>query len=403
MSENKIKKAIIREDLLSITKDYRKAILLNQFIYWSERVSDADKFIEKENEIAKNNGEVERELFYGWIYKTAEELADEVMLGLSASQIRRYINDLVELGYISKRNNPKYKWDRTLQYRVNLVNIAKDLKKNGFPLSDYKIDIPDDENTNVHPCTINNEPEENQSQSGECAIPEITPENTNRDYSPEITDYSYEDDELPFKIDDNSEPSGSVFYNSHNSESKDSDLHNSHSYERGRRISMSLGSRRKQDNSASLKDMPARAKEMAKEIVCEGEEVFVEGVGQCVEYVVGKYREKNQTEHPHLKNETLRKVVETMLSSITILQDGDLENPFNQVFYPLVSYETSWRDRKKVIDKYFDTDFREDCDYSLVHFTQGNIITYVMQKCHIGEDMEWFYNEPIDLTGERYE
>lgn len=182
MPENKIKKAVIREDLLSITKDYHKAILLNQFIYWSERVSDADKFIEKENEIAKNNGEAERELFYGWIYKTAEELADEVMLGLSASQIRRYINDLVDLGYLSKRNNPKYKWDRTLQYRVNLAKIAKDLKKNGFPLSDYKIVIPDDENTNAHPCAINSEPEENQSQFGECAIPE----NINKDCNTKI-------------------------------------------------------------------------------------------------------------------------------------------------------------------------------------------------------------------------
>lgn len=231
----------------------------------------------------------------------------------------------------------------------------------------------------------------------------------------EYMDYSYEDDELPFKIDNNSEPDGSVFYNSHNSESKDSDLHNSPSCERERRISMSLGSRHKQDNSASLKDMPARAKEMAKGIVCEGEEMFVESVGQCVEYVVGKYREKNQTEHPHLKNETLRKVVETMLSSITILQDGDLENPFNQVFYPLVSYETSWGDRKKVIDEYFETDFRyfaEDSsgkearvkvDYSLVHFTQGNVLTCIMQKCYIGEEMEWFYNEPVDLMGEHYE
>ena len=75
---NKIKKAVLREDLLAITGDFRKAIILNQFIYWSERVSDADKFIEKENEIAKNNGEEERELFYGWIYKTADELAEEI-------------------------------------------------------------------------------------------------------------------------------------------------------------------------------------------------------------------------------------------------------------------------------------------------------------------------------------
>ena len=182
MAEVRIKKAVIREDLLSITNDYRKAIILNQFIYWSERVSDADKFIQKENEVAKSNGEEERELFYGWIYKTAEELADEVMLGLSASQIRRYISDLVDMGYISKRNNPKYKWDRTLQYRVNLVNIAKDLKKNGYPLSDYRIEIPENEKSNAHECAINNEPMKNQTQVSEEAIPENTTENTNIDY-----------------------------------------------------------------------------------------------------------------------------------------------------------------------------------------------------------------------------
>ena len=45
MAEKKKKKAVIREDLLSITNDYRKAIILNQFIYWSERVSNSDKFI----------------------------------------------------------------------------------------------------------------------------------------------------------------------------------------------------------------------------------------------------------------------------------------------------------------------------------------------------------------------
>lgn len=182
MNESKIKKAVIREDLLSITGDFRKAVILNQFIYWSERVSDADKFIEKENEIARDNGEEERELFYGWIYKSAEELADEVMLGLSASQIRKYVNSLVEMGYISKRNNPKYKWDRTLQYRVNLVNIAKDLKKSGYPLSEYKITIPEDDLSNAHQCAINEAPMENQSHSDNGAIPEITTETINRDY-----------------------------------------------------------------------------------------------------------------------------------------------------------------------------------------------------------------------------
>lgn len=139
MSEqNKIKKVVLREDLLAITGDYRKAIILNQFIYWSERVSDADKFIEQENEIAKKNNETERDLFYGWIYKTSTELADEIMLGISSSQVGRYVKELCDCGFLSKRNNPKYKWDRTLQYRVNLVNIAIALREKGYPLSDYK-------------------------------------------------------------------------------------------------------------------------------------------------------------------------------------------------------------------------------------------------------------------------
>ena len=87
MEPKKIKKVVIREDLVAITGDYKKAVILGQFIYWADRVVDADKFIQKENEIAANNGEEGRELLYGWIYKTADELAEVVMLGLSVSQI----------------------------------------------------------------------------------------------------------------------------------------------------------------------------------------------------------------------------------------------------------------------------------------------------------------------------
>ena len=189
MSIEKIKKAVIREDLLSITENYKEAIILNQFIYWSERVNDADKFIEAENKIARENGEQEREPIYGWIYKTAEELSDEIMLGLSASQTRKYIAKLVDYGYIQKRNNPKYKWDRTLQYKVNLVNIARALKRKGYSLCDYKIEIPaDNAGSNAHQCVINAPQNENQIVSGNEAIPEITTETTIIDYQTENTD-----------------------------------------------------------------------------------------------------------------------------------------------------------------------------------------------------------------------
>lgn len=188
MSITKIKKAVIREDLLSIVQNYKEAIILHQFIYWSERIEDADKFLERENEIARENGSDEREPLYGWIYKSAEELSGEIMLGLSASQTRKYIANLIDYGFIQKRNNPKYKWDRTLQYKVNLVNIAKALKANGYSLSDYKIDIPDnDEYSIAHQCAINVPKNENRTLSGNEAIPDTTTEITIIDYKTENT------------------------------------------------------------------------------------------------------------------------------------------------------------------------------------------------------------------------
>lgn len=185
MEPKKIKKVVIREDLVAITGDYKKAVILGQFIYWADRVADADKFIQKENEIAAKYGEEGRELLYGWIYKTADELAEEVMLGLSVSQIRRYVSEIVEMGFVDRRKNPNYKWDRTWQYRVNLVNIAKALKKKDYPLSDYRISLPEDNSLNAHKRVFDNEKMEDRTDSNRCAIPYTTTDITNKDYNSE--------------------------------------------------------------------------------------------------------------------------------------------------------------------------------------------------------------------------
>lgn len=332
MAEVRIKKAVIREDLLSITNDYRKAIILNQFIYWSERVSDADKFIQKENEIANSNGEEERELFYGWIYKTAEELADEVMLGLSASQIRRYISDLVDMGYISKRNNPKYKWDRTLQYRVNLVNIAKDLKKNGYPLSDYRIEIPENEKFNAHECAINNEPMKNQTQVSEEAIPENTTDNTNIDYDT--------DNISPTELNTNkfaSSPTG---------------LHTSLSDER-----------------------KARGESKDKWVVTKNHIVSVMeklGYGELADetqsaieifrYYYMMYKQKTGKAHPRLNDKAM---TDTLVNFIDSLSDIDCIDCGN--------YEC-------MIDEHFSNNYGKEIDYSIRHFMNIGILKKLYKR-----------------------
>lgn len=357
MSGNKIKKAVIREDLLSITKDYRKAILLNQFIYWSERVSDADKFIEKENEIAKNNGETERELFYGWIYKTAEELADEVMLGLSASQIRRYINDLVNLGYLSKRNNPKYKWDRTLQYRVNLAKIAKDLKQNGYSLSDYKIDIPDDESAivhgcainthecaiNTHRCAINNEPMENQTKAGGRAIPDTTNRNyntetTNIEITPETRGKNYKAFfEIPKKASEKSAPKA-------------------HSQNPSK-----LPYEYTQEQLENF--LRPKLAELVNEIDSDQTPEQVSIVQDITLYFYQRYQEERGERHPILSNQAYHDVVHSILNPPMSMIEGD-------AVLNLDAYE-------KMIDLFFRTDYGKysgnKTDYRISYFLQDMV------------------------------
>ena len=135
-----LKRVVIKEELVELTGDYRPAIILNQFIYWTERMKDTDKYIQEEIERAlKENIEVNIESSKGWIYKTSEELNEEIMLNMSNATIRKYIKQLIEKGYMQERRNPKYKWDKTMQYRVDIYKIQLDLAKLGYALEGYRL------------------------------------------------------------------------------------------------------------------------------------------------------------------------------------------------------------------------------------------------------------------------
>ena len=136
----KLKRVVIKEELVELTGDYRPAIILNQMLYWTERMFDTDNYIREEKTRALNNDtEINIMESKGWIYKTAEDLNDELMVGMSTPTIRKYIKQLVEKGYLIQRKNPKYKWDKTLQYRVDLYKIQLDLGKLGYALEGYRL------------------------------------------------------------------------------------------------------------------------------------------------------------------------------------------------------------------------------------------------------------------------
>ena len=135
-----LKRVVIKEELVELTGDFRPALILNQFIYWIEKMYDTDKYILEEKERAlKHDMEVSIDESKGWIYKTAEELNEELMIGMSVPTIRKYIKQLVEKGYLIQRRNPKYKWDKTMQYRVDLYKVQLDLGKLGYVLDGFKL------------------------------------------------------------------------------------------------------------------------------------------------------------------------------------------------------------------------------------------------------------------------
>lgn len=138
----KLKRVVIKEEIVAITGDTTLAIVLGQLMYWQERVKDYDQYIAEEERRCIENG-IEREFYrtYGWIYKKASDLIDECMLNVSDKSMRIYLKKLEDMKFISSRENPQYKWDKTKQYSVNTMNILKAVKEHGYTGIDGFIEI----------------------------------------------------------------------------------------------------------------------------------------------------------------------------------------------------------------------------------------------------------------------
>lgn len=133
MDARKLKRVVLSEEIFALTEDTFEAIILNQFIYWQERVLDFDLFIKEERQRAElNDKPLNIEETNGWIYKKTLDLKDECMLNVSEQTMRKYIRNLINKGFLYSRTNPKYKWDKTFQYRVDIIYVIKKIREKGY-------------------------------------------------------------------------------------------------------------------------------------------------------------------------------------------------------------------------------------------------------------------------------
>jgi len=174
----KLKRVALKEELVELTGDTISAIILQQLIFLTGMRRDFDEFMEEERRRAAAHGEEPDmpPLTSGWVYKTQSELIKDSLITSSRQTAERKLSDLVENKWVDKRNNPRDRRDRTLQYRVNLVKIRDDLMAMGYPLEGY--DLPE----KAEQCMVQNGPpnvhiEHDNVQNGR-ALPEITTEIT---------------------------------------------------------------------------------------------------------------------------------------------------------------------------------------------------------------------------------
>jgi len=191
-----LKRVVVKEELVALTGDWLSAMILNQFLYWSERTKDTDDYLKEERKRAESGGYYDTlealdkiPLVHGWIYKKSSQLAEELMGCASEDTIRRRIRKLVSMGFLQERRNPRYRWDRTLQYRPDLVFIQQELEKLGYALEGYKLhgtnpaqsadSKPQPAALNPQPAAINPQPAA-MKPHGAGAIPETTSETTSQ-------------------------------------------------------------------------------------------------------------------------------------------------------------------------------------------------------------------------------
>lgn len=125
MNNQELIRIVVKEELVAMTQHRDEAIILNQFLYWTPKTKTFKQFIEEES----NQDTAE----FSWIYKKAEDLKDELlMVDTNVKTVRKYLNNLVEKGYLLRRRNPFYKYDKTYQYRVNVKHIMFELNTLGY-------------------------------------------------------------------------------------------------------------------------------------------------------------------------------------------------------------------------------------------------------------------------------
>jgi hypothetical protein len=108
-------------------------------LYWTKTLDTVNNWIFEENKRLAESDLPQHEYNYGWIYKSAREMREDLMCAFSEDAIQRAFSTLVTKGVFMTRSNPRVRYDRTLQYRIDLVFLRRLLKDRGYEMTDFQL------------------------------------------------------------------------------------------------------------------------------------------------------------------------------------------------------------------------------------------------------------------------
>jgi len=159
---------VLRQSYLEICDgSIPAAIILSILEYWTNVKINAKIQVDIENTTRAKEG-LEPIECNEWIYKTIAEFQSDSLGLLKSHDVKKGIKLLIQKGYVAKRTNPQYKWDKTLQYSLNVEAVNNALREVTY---DQSIGY-------IYP--IEKSQVTNREVTGNRTIPEITTEITQR-------------------------------------------------------------------------------------------------------------------------------------------------------------------------------------------------------------------------------
>ena len=80
---SQMKKAVLREDLMAITKDITQSMVLGQMLYWTKTLDQVNQLVFEENKRLAEDSLPQCEYNYGWIWKSAREMREDLMMAFT--------------------------------------------------------------------------------------------------------------------------------------------------------------------------------------------------------------------------------------------------------------------------------------------------------------------------------